>query len=150
MIHVNGKAKPRHIHFICISGVVFFFFFLNALQHFERGEKARSTYPDNSSMWFIVWVLQHCRRLKIIILLQVVIYLIMSQAPMILLRCWAGPEAVSSEVTVPKFLTHWDVTCGSVTWLLPQQKLNIIILFLKWAPWSHHKRQDKSKIWAES
>lgn len=34
----------------------------------------------------------------------------MSQAPLTLLRCWAGPKAVSSGVTVPQFLARWDIT----------------------------------------
>lgn len=34
----------------------------------------------------------------------------MSQAPLTLLRCWAGPKAVSSGVTAPQFLARWDIT----------------------------------------
>lgn len=95
-IHINGKVKPRHVCLIYIS------LSSDVAQQFERGEKARNTYPDNSGTWFIVWILLHCRRLKIIILLKVVIYLIMSQTLLTLLRRWAGPEAVSSGVTVPQ------------------------------------------------
>ena len=91
----------------------------------------------------------HCRRLKIIISLKAVIYLIMSQAPLTLLRCSAGLEVVSSGVTVPQFLACRDITCGSVTWLLLQQKLDRIVIFLKWTLRSHQQEQDKNKIWAE-
>lgn len=34
----------------------------------------------------------------------------MSQAPLTLLRCWAGPKAVSSGVTVSQFLAPWDIS----------------------------------------
>lgn len=74
----------------------------------------------------------------------------MSQAPLTLLRYWAGPEAVSSGVTVPPFLAHRDIACGSVTRLLLQQGLDIKTLFLKGTLRSHQQEQDKSKIWAES